>query len=176
MRKLLRKPSPALAVACLALFVAGTGTGVAVTSALPANSVGTAQLKNGAVNSSKVKDHSLMAADFASGQLSKGAVKTLVIRGLGNWVGTESWSYAEADCPSGMVATGGSGAFLGNPPNAGDVDGVAHDTWPIPAPGTPPTGSFVPHGWAEFAEDRGAVPGGQIQAEVFVVCAPAATT
>lgn len=82
MHKLCRKPSPAMVVACLALFLAGTGTGVAVSNALPKNSVGTAQLKNNAVVaskiaknaivSSKVKDGSLKAIDFATGQLPRG--------------------------------------------------------------------------------------------------------
>jgi len=73
MRKLLRPPSPAMVVACVALFMAGTGAGVAVISALPAGSVGTAQLKANAVISSKVKNHSLKKIDFAAGQLPRGA-------------------------------------------------------------------------------------------------------
>ncbi len=72
MGKALRRPSPAMVVACLALFVALTGTSVAVVNALPKNSVGTAQLKNNAVVSSKVKNGSLVAADFASGALPAG--------------------------------------------------------------------------------------------------------
>jgi hypothetical protein len=60
-------------VACLALFVALTGSSVAVVSALPKGSVGTAQLKNNAVVSSKVKNRSLKAIDFATGQLPRGA-------------------------------------------------------------------------------------------------------
>ncbi len=43
-RHLLNRPSPAMIVACLALMIALSGTGYAVT-ALPRNSVGTAQLK-----------------------------------------------------------------------------------------------------------------------------------
>ncbi len=62
-----------MVVACLALFVAGTGTGAAVVNALPKNSVGTAQLKANAVVSSKVKNRSLKAVDFATGELPKGA-------------------------------------------------------------------------------------------------------
>src|SRR5664280_2206088 len=69
-----RHPSPALVVACVALFVALAGTGVAAVVALvPNNSVGTAQLRNNAVVSAKVKDHSLAAKDFANGQLPAGA-------------------------------------------------------------------------------------------------------
>lgn len=61
-------PSPAMAVALLALLVASAGVGVAATK-LPANSVGTAQLQNNAVTSVKVKDRSLVATDFKRGQL-----------------------------------------------------------------------------------------------------------
>jgi hypothetical protein len=68
-----RRPSPALVVACVALFVALAGTGVAAVVALvPNNSVGTVQLRNNAVVSAKVKDHSLAAKDFANGQLPAG--------------------------------------------------------------------------------------------------------
>jgi hypothetical protein len=52
-RKRLRRPSPALVVALIALFVALGGTTYAATS-LPENSVGTAQIKNGAVTKEKI--------------------------------------------------------------------------------------------------------------------------
>src|SRR5689334_11727575 len=65
------RPSPALVVACLALAVALGGTSYAAV-VLPAGSVGTRQLRNGAVVESKVKDHSLLARDFARGQLPAG--------------------------------------------------------------------------------------------------------
>ena len=67
------RPSPALVVAVIALLVALGGSGyAAVALTLPANSVGTTQLKSNAVISSKVKDHSLLKADFASGQIPAG--------------------------------------------------------------------------------------------------------
>jgi hypothetical protein len=62
--------SPSTAIAALALLVALGGTGYAA-AILPAGSVGTTQLKNGAVVSSKVKDGSLRAADFG-GSLPEG--------------------------------------------------------------------------------------------------------
>jgi hypothetical protein len=71
MGRLRRRPSPALVVACLALAVALGGTGYAA-SVLPANSVGTKQLRNGAVVAAKVKAHSLVAANFVQGQLPTG--------------------------------------------------------------------------------------------------------
>jgi Collagen triple helix repeat (20 copies) len=79
----LSRPSPALVVAVTALVIALGGTGYAAIT-LPANSVGTQQLKNrsvstaklqnGVVTSIKVKDRSLLAKDFAPGQLLRGPV------------------------------------------------------------------------------------------------------
>jgi hypothetical protein len=69
---LIRRPSPTMVVACLALLLALGGTGVAATVALAPNSVGTAQLKSNAVVSAKVKNGSLLRVDFRSGQLPAG--------------------------------------------------------------------------------------------------------
>jgi hypothetical protein len=84
MRKLLRRPSPAMIVACIALLVALGGTSVAAVSQLARNSVGTPQLRNNAVtnpkitnnaiNSAKVRPRSLLRSDFAAGQLPAGPV------------------------------------------------------------------------------------------------------
>jgi hypothetical protein len=73
--------SPAMIVACVALVVALGGVSYAA-GVLPMNSVGTAQLKKGAVSgkkirkgavtSAKVKDGSLLANDFGAGQLPAG--------------------------------------------------------------------------------------------------------
>ena len=65
------RPSPATVIASLALAVALGGTSYAAL-VLPANSVGTAQLKNGAVTSLKVKNGTLLAANFKAGQLPRG--------------------------------------------------------------------------------------------------------
>ena len=67
-----RRPSPALVIACIALFVAMGGTGYAALK-LPKNSVGSKQIKPGAVSSSKVKNGSLLPADFKAGTLPAGA-------------------------------------------------------------------------------------------------------
>ena len=70
-RLLRHRPSPALVIACVALLLALGGVSWAAT-ALPRNSVGTAQLRNNAVTSSKVRNHSLLRADFKSGQVPRG--------------------------------------------------------------------------------------------------------
>ena len=61
-----------MVVASIALLVALAGTSVAAVNSLPFNSVGTLQLKGNAVISAKVKNRSLLAADFAQGQLPRG--------------------------------------------------------------------------------------------------------
>ena len=71
MQRKLRFPSPAMVVACVALLIALAGTSYAAIR-LPANSVGAKQLKKGAVISAKVRDHSLLAADFKPDQLPRG--------------------------------------------------------------------------------------------------------
>jgi hypothetical protein len=79
MSRLLRhRPSPSMIVALSALCIALGGSAYAAWN-LPANSVGTKQLKNGAVteaklgnstvSSVKVKNGSLLAKDFKQGQL-----------------------------------------------------------------------------------------------------------
>ena len=82
MRRLLRRPSPAMVVACISLLVALGGTSVAAVNQLGRNSVGTPQLRDGAVsnpkirnnaiNSAKVAPRSLLRSDFAPGQLPAG--------------------------------------------------------------------------------------------------------
>jgi hypothetical protein len=81
MSRLIRhRPSPAMVVALLALFIAMAGTGYAA-SQLPANSVGPKQLKknavervkikNNAVNGAKVLDNSLNGQDIKESALAK---------------------------------------------------------------------------------------------------------
>ncbi len=76
------RPTPAIVIACLALTVALGGTGYAAI-VLPANSVGTKQLKNNAVNSIKVANGSLLKADFRAGQIPAGADGTRRACGTG---------------------------------------------------------------------------------------------
>jgi hypothetical protein len=66
----LRRPSPAMVIACIALTVALAPASYATVSQLvPAESVGTVQLKGDAVTSNKVRDFSLRRWDFKKGDL-----------------------------------------------------------------------------------------------------------
>jgi hypothetical protein len=67
----LRLPRPGTVIACVALIISLAGTAYAA-GVLPAGSVGTIQLKDNAVTSKKVKNGSLLAADFKAGQLPAG--------------------------------------------------------------------------------------------------------
>ena len=58
-------PSPAMAVALVALFVALGGTGYAVTR-LPSNSVGTTQLRKNAVTSSRIRPRTIRLSDIST--------------------------------------------------------------------------------------------------------------
>jgi len=65
------RPSPALVVSLVALAISLGGTGYAALK-LPAGSVGPVQLRKDAVTSLKVKNGSLIPADFKAGQLPAG--------------------------------------------------------------------------------------------------------
>jgi hypothetical protein len=66
-----RRPSHATVVAYVALFVALGGSSYAAVT-LERNSVRTKHIARGAVTSAKVRNHSLLARDFATGQLPTG--------------------------------------------------------------------------------------------------------
>jgi hypothetical protein len=107
------RPSPAMVVACAALFVSLSGVGYAAI-VLPANSVGTKHLKRNAVTSAKVKNRSLLSSDFKRGQLPRGPQGPQGIQGVQGIQGakgdpgtpaTRLWAYVSG---TGTIR-GGSG-------------------------------------------------------------------
>ena len=99
MLRLGRRPSPALVVACLALAVALGGTGYAA-AALPANSVGTKQLKQGAIIAAKVKPHSLVAENFKDGELPAGPPGPAGATGLTGAAGANATKFFATVLPN----------------------------------------------------------------------------
>lgn len=104
------RPSPALVVAGLALFVALTGTSYADVLRVPFNSVGTRQLRPNAVVSSRVSNHSLLAVDFKTGQLGVRGYEIVTSRSA---VTTQIFNSVAVSCPAGKRAVGGGGGTAG---------------------------------------------------------------
>ena len=100
-----RRPSPALVVSVIALVVALGGTSYAAIK-LPANSVGTKQIKKDAVTTVKVKDGSLQMADFRAGQLPAGAAGATGPKGDTGATGATGAAGPKGD----TGATGATGA------------------------------------------------------------------
>jgi hypothetical protein len=92
-------------VACTALLVALGGTSYATVGALAPNTVGTAQLKNNAVNSAKVRNFTLRRVDFLPGQIPRGP------RGLRGAVGPPG--PAGAPGPAGPTGPAGPAGTIG---------------------------------------------------------------
>jgi hypothetical protein len=126
----LRRPSPAMVVACLSLLVVLGGTATAVTR-LPARSVGTrelkpaavgaAQLKSGAVTSPKIKADAVRPAHLDPQMFD--ALKTIPPNSIGSTKITDAGVMA-VDIAPGAI---GSSAILGGSITASDMaaDGAA---------------------------------------------------
>jgi hypothetical protein len=107
------RPSPAMAVALLALFVALGGVSYAATQ-LSKNSVGARQLKRNSVNGVKVKDRSLTASDFRPGVLHLEPEPGIsgYLRVSQDIPPSPANSHSgTASCPPGKIVLGG-GAYL----------------------------------------------------------------
>ena len=137
-RMLLRRPSPAMIVACLALGVALGGTSYATVLNVPDNSVTTKKIRNdavtapkikaGAVTASEVKNGSLLNVDFKPGQLPagpRGAAGTAGPAGSPGISGLQRFDVASASsnansksvivtCPTGKRLVGGGARVIGN--------------------------------------------------------------
>ena len=92
MKRRLRAPSPAFVISLIALFVALGGTTYAATS-LPKNSVGTRQLKNGAVTKKKIQAKTITALMGARGR--QGATGAPGTPGAAGAPGPTASAYAQ---------------------------------------------------------------------------------
>ena len=135
-KRRIRRPSPALVVACIALLVALGGTSYATVLNVPRNSVGTLQLQRNAVKASKIAPNAvrtghvlngvLLAEDFKTGQLpsgpkgdkgdkgEKGDKGAPGISGLQRVTNTTAFDSTavktmQSLCPAGKSAVGGGG-------------------------------------------------------------------
>ena len=181
----MRRPSPALVIACVALLVALTGTSYATVLNVPRNSVGTPQLKRNAVKPAKlapnavrtahVLNGSLLAADFKPGQLPtgpKGDKGEKGDKGDPGPVGVSGWRIVSsvgpsnsstsqswtAPCPGGTKVVGGGGTLIGS---AGPAIESSAPAGPVFTAGT---------GWTVRAREIVAT-AGNWSISVYAVCA-----
>lgn len=121
------RPSPALVIAFIALFVAGAGTATAARlitgRSIKNNSVTGRDIRNNSLGSRDVKNGTLLRRDFRRGQLSDGAKGATGPRGANGfgvlrYVSRDFTVAANAQpaqgttpCPSGTYPTGGD-AYL----------------------------------------------------------------
>lgn len=168
-------PSPAMVVACLALLVALGGTSYAAIK-LPANSVGTKQLKRSAVTGVKVKRNTLTGTQINESRLGRvpsaataGSASTATTATTAGSAPVSRLDYSasntfsisaggsahlSATCPTGLNATGG-GAKVSD-----SVNGIINDSNPVGKTGWEATG------FSSTTQNM----------TVYVICAQAATT
>jgi hypothetical protein len=157
MHKLLRKPSPAIVIACLALFVASTGTSIAAGHYLITS---TKQIKPSVIN----KLHGAKGAKGATGTAgaagAAGATHVITRGALG--AVSYYYSYATSSCATGEVATGGGVNW-----------GYSGTVFPVVLASTPVWNSAgVPYAWfAEIYNEDGSSYSSLVQADVYVICA-----
>jgi hypothetical protein len=140
------RPSPALVVAFVALFVALVGTAFSGGSKVPGKNgvkssdiapmnVKTGDLKDGAVTSAKLAADSVTDAKLAANAVTGGKVANNSLTGAdidyGSHIVTgtnpEGANGAQATCPAGEIVTGG-GADSGDVPDTGDLDSSFPET------------------------------------------------
>jgi hypothetical protein len=114
----MRRPQPALVISVIALVFAMTGTGYAVAK-LPRNSVGTEQIKNGAVVADKIKNAAVGTAQIKNSgvtgaKLANNAVTSAKI--ADGTIVADDIAAATRSSLRGTATAGGSGIFV---PRAG---------------------------------------------------------
>ena len=103
-----------LIIALIALFVALGGTSYAAITSLPANSVGTAQLKSNAVTGAKIKNGAITGAKISL--YAQGLAMVVGAPGAPAFAG--SWEAAGQSADEGRLVLQGS---VGNCPPSGET-------------------------------------------------------
>ena len=185
LRRVLRvRPSPAMVVASVALLVAMAGTGVAA-SGLPIASVGSPQLRTGAVTSpkiaanavtsAKVANGSLSRADFATGQVPSGppgppgpagppgqnALADATVTSHTGSVASNNYAWYWITCASGKRAIGGGA-------NTNSDNAYINESFPVDANGNAAADGAVAAGWRTEVSN---LSGGQLTVTWYIVCA-----
>ncbi len=165
MKTRLKRPSPTLVIASLALFVAMTGTGIAANKYLITS---TKQIKPSVIKQLKGATGPRGAKGLAGATGAIGATGATGPSGVSRFVkrtaegafGT-NFSKVTASCNSGEVATGGGA----------DWDASTSTGWPVVSYSVPdPYNAATPTGWAVEIDNMGGS-GTGVQAIAWVFCA-----
>jgi hypothetical protein len=157
LKRILRsRPSPALVIACIALFVSlggvsyGLATGSVDTRELKNNSVSTRDLRNNSATGIDIKNGSLLRRDFRAGQLPAGPP------GPPGAPGATGRPGAPGDNGFGLLSYAGGIAANGSSVGVKTLDNGESAEGTVPCPdGTHPTGGDV---WAVETATEALVP------------------
>ena len=155
MHKLLRKPSPAMIVACLALFTASTGTSIAARHYLITS---TKQIKPSVIKKLHGAKGAKGAAGVAGAAGAAGATNVVIRYGTGAY--SYDFSGAVASCAAGERATGGGVDWVGS--------GVGLTVFSGPTQ-YPAAAGVTPTGWEGSVWDLSG--SYSVAALVWVICA-----
>ncbi len=135
--KLIRRPSPALLVACLALFLAAGGPAAAVNAADAAARLITGkQIKDNSITGKDVKDGSLVVRDFKRGELARALPAGQGVKGDAGPQGpTGPQGTAGPQGAKGDKGDRGEQGIQGAPGQKGDKGDKGDPGTPAPAPG-----------------------------------------
>lgn len=179
MRSFKKLPSPAMAVAFVALFIAGAGVATAAPSLLDGGDI-----KNNSITAKDVKNGSLLKKDFKRGQIPagrRGSQGPQGVAGPAGRAGRDGFGALSYRFRSATIADGGTGGFLNVPcpagqyPTGGDANVIdANDDFhPELLLGQffDVGGDDRPNSWTAIVEDNNT--GEEITLFVEVICANA---
>ena len=178
----MRRPSPALVVACLALLVSLGGTSYATVLNVPRNSVGTPELKRNAVKPAKlapnavrtahVLNGSLLADDFKAGQLPRGEKGDKGDKGDAGAPGATNVVVRTASTTSNGSATATANCNAGERAVGGgfDIGGWGANVTAFRSRPSPPAAGGTPTGWTATSFNQTNI-GANIGVVAYVICA-----
>jgi hypothetical protein len=185
------KPSPAMVVASVALFVALAGSATAAKlitgKSIRNNSIASADVRNNSMSSIDIKNRSLLAKDFRRGQLRRGATGSTGATGAPGRPGRDGFGvlsypgdgvvlsngdeggFLDANCPAGQYPTGGDAYVFED-----TVDGNLRPDL-LQASLFSLGNDDRPLGWRAFVPDPVNTGGPDVILVVDAICANAAT-
>jgi hypothetical protein len=122
-----RRPSPAMVVSIVALIVALGGTGYAAV-VLPANSVGSKQLKKNAVSGKKIKKNAVTGAKVKNNSIKGADILESSLGKVPSAANADHATAADNATNATNAANATNAGHATNADNAGSVSGVQHVT------------------------------------------------